>query len=210
MEEDLMIELLTSYGYWGILLLIVAINLLPFASPSNLVIAGAVVYFTSINPAPVALMVAVGATSAKLVHFYLAAVLGRRFNYSNNKLSKYNRMVGQWGALGAFIAAVSPVPDDPVVIPLGLMRYDSLKFTISYFFGKLVIALVGAYGTRAAALKLETLFGTGASIVGSAIISILVVTVLLKTDPSKYREYILKLRKRFGKSQVVDVNEETY
>lgn len=193
------IEFLTSYGYLGILLLVIAINLLPFASPSNLVLAGAIVYFTAMNPAAIAFLVAIGATSAKLIHFYIAAILGKRINYSNDKMGKYSKMLGQWGALGAFIAAATPIPDDPVVIPLGLMRYDSLKFAVSYFLGKLTITLLGAYGAKVAAVRLEMLFGNSVSIVGSVILSILAITILLKMDPSQIRKYVSRLSGRLNK-----------
>jgi membrane protein DedA with SNARE-associated domain len=204
-------EFLTSYGYLGILILVTAINLLPFASPSNLILAGAIVYFTAMNPIAIALLVAIGATSAKLIHFYVAATLGKRVNYSNDKMSKYSKILGQWGALGAFIAAATPIPDDPVVIPLGLMRYSSLKFAVSYFFGKLMITLLGAYGVKVASIGLDTLFGNSASIVGSIILSILAVTILLKTDPSRIRGYISRFSVRSNKGQderPTDINEK--
>jgi membrane protein DedA with SNARE-associated domain len=46
------------------------------------------------------------------------------------------RLLGRYGAIGAFIAAVSPIPDDIVYIPLGLAKYNPLKFAIATFLGK--------------------------------------------------------------------------
>jgi len=197
----LILELLASYGYLGVLLLVLAINLLPFASPSNLFLAGAIAYFTGIGPATVAFLVSTGATSAKLVHYYFAAIIGKRVNSSRGKLAKYGETIGRWGALGAFIAAATPLPDDPVVIPLGLVRYNTLRFVISYFLGKLMITLLGAYIVKATAITLETIFGNSASIAGSIIVSILAITILLKIDPVKMREYVSKLRGKQNKQQ---------
>ena len=45
----------------------------------------------------------------------------------------------------AFIAAASPIPDEPIVIPLGLMKYNPAKFFTAYFLGKLTIAVAGAF-----------------------------------------------------------------
>jgi len=191
----LTIEFVTSYGYLGILLLVVAINLIPFASPSNLVLAGAIVYFTSMNPAIIAALVAVGATLGKLVHFCLASLLGKHIS-PTGRLGKYGRVVGRWGTLGAFVAAATPIPDDPVVIPLGLMRFDTAKFLVAYFFGKLAITFVGAYGVKVVEVELETLLGNQASIAGSVILSILAVTILIKADPSKIKRGISRLRAR--------------
>ena len=192
---------LIALGYVGIFILVFAINLIPFASPSNLVLAGALVYFTNMHPAIVALTVAVSATLAKLSHFYLATYFGKRVNHKTPRLGRYSEILGRWGALGAFIAAASPIPDDPVVIPLGLMRFDALKFVTAYFIGKALITLLGAYGVRVVEVEIETLLGNEASIIGSAILSILAITVLLKMDPSRVREYLSRAQ-RFLQSRL--------
>jgi membrane protein DedA with SNARE-associated domain len=208
-NDELLLDFgfLMSYGYLGILLLVLAINLIPFASPSNLVLAGAVAYFTTINPIAVALIVAIAATLAKLVHYSIAALFGKRMNHSKGKLSKYSQMIGKWGVLGAFIAAATPIPDDPIVIPLGLMRYDFWKFAISYFLGKMTITLLGAYGARAAAINFETLFGNSTAIIASAIVSAVIVSILFKMDPSQIRMYMSKLRGKRNYGQDNPVQE---
>jgi membrane protein DedA with SNARE-associated domain len=194
----MILETLMSLGYIGILALVIAINLLPFASPSNLVLAGVIVYFTGMNPLAVALLVAAGATVAKLVHFRVAAAVGSRVDES--KFGKYGKLLRNWGALGAFVAAATPIPDDPIVIPLGLMKYNIVKFGVSYFLGKLTITLIGAYTARSASLALANLLGDNTAIIGSIVLSILVVTVLMKTDPSNLRSYVSKLLARFRRT----------
>lgn len=188
----MILEPLMSFGYVGILILVTAINLLPFASPSNLVLAGVIVYFTAMNPFAVALVVAAGATVAKLVHFRVAFVVGSRVK--DSKFGKYSRLLRDWGALGAFVAAATPIPDDPIVIPLGLMRYSTVKFGAAYFFGKVTITLIGAYTARSATLALESLLGDNTTIIGSIILSILAVTIILKTDPSNLQACMSKFR----------------
>ncbi|MEM2922580.1 MAG: VTT domain-containing protein [Candidatus Bathyarchaeia archaeon] len=195
-RDLLSVEALMSFGYIGVFILLLAVNLIPFASPSNLVLAGAVVHFTSMNPALAAVLVAVSATFAKLAHFYLAALLGRRFDCRNSRLGRYGEIVGRWGALGAFLAAASPVPDDPVVIPLGLMRTDVMRFSAAYFAGKLIVTALGAYGMKAVELRLETLIGGSASIIGSVVLSVLLITILLRTDPRHIRRLTDRLRSR--------------
>ena len=56
-----------------------------------------------------------------------------------NFLSKY-------GGLAAFIAALLPVPDDLVYIPLGIAKYSIKKFVIFTFFGKLLYGLAVVWG----------------------------------------------------------------
>ena len=54
------------------------------------------------------------------------------------KMIPLQRLLGRYGAIGAFIAAVSPIPDDIVYIPLGLAKYSPWKFAIATFLGKFV------------------------------------------------------------------------
>jgi len=41
-----------------------------------------------------------------------------------------------WGILGAFISALTPIPDDLVYIPLGFAKHNPLKFASTVFAGK--------------------------------------------------------------------------
>lgn len=57
------------------------------------------------------------------------------------------RLLGRYGGIGAFIAAVSPIPDDIVFIPLGLAKYSPWKFAIATFLGKFVLNEIIVLGT---------------------------------------------------------------
>ena len=133
-------------GYFGLLIICFIINMIPFLSPSNMVLAGAAtLLLPEFNPILVGVIVAVSATAAKLIHFFI--VRGSRVVLSEERLqsldSEKNR-VEKWGALALFIAAASPVPDDPLIIYVGLTKYSTVKFTISYFIGKVAVTILGA------------------------------------------------------------------
>ncbi|TFH07574.1 MAG: DedA family protein [Candidatus Thorarchaeota archaeon] len=133
-------------GYLGLLIICFIINMIPFLSPSNMVLAGAaMLLLPGFNPILVGLIVAIAATSAKLIHFLI--VRGSRMVLSEERLlsldSEKNR-VEKWGAFALFIAAASPVPDDPLIIYVGLTKYNTVKFTISYFIGKVAVTILGA------------------------------------------------------------------
>lgn len=133
-------------GYFGLLLICFIINMIPFLSPSNMVLAGAaMLLLPGFNPILVGFIVAIAATTAKLVHFFI--VRGSRMVMSEERLrsldSEKNR-VEKWGALAVFIAAASPVPDDPLIVYVGLTKYNTMKFTISYFIGKVAVTTLGA------------------------------------------------------------------
>lgn len=133
-------------GYFGLLVICFIINMIPFLSPSNMVLAGAaMLLLPGYNPIIVGIIVAVAATTAKLIHFFV--VRGSRVVLSEERLQSLDaekQRVEKWGALALFIAAASPVPDDPLIVYVGLTKYNTVKFTISYFIGKVAVTIAGA------------------------------------------------------------------
>jgi membrane protein YqaA with SNARE-associated domain len=141
-----------SQGYVGLFIICFAINMIPFLSPSNMVLAGAAVLtFSILGPVGITeavligIIVAITATLAKLIHFYV--IRGSRVILSEARLKSLDsekERVEKWGALALFIAAASPVPDDPLIVYVGLTKYNTAKFLISYFTGKVTVTLAGA------------------------------------------------------------------
>ncbi|MFX1604947.1 MAG: VTT domain-containing protein [Promethearchaeota archaeon] len=141
-----------SQGYVGLFIVCFAINMIPFLSPSNMVLAGAAVLtFSILGPVGITealligIVVAITATLAKLIHFYI--VRGSRVILSEERLKSLDsekQRVEKWGALALFIAAASPVPDDPLIVYVGLTKYNTIKFILSYFTGKVAVTIAGA------------------------------------------------------------------
>lgn len=171
-------------------------NLIPFLSPSNIVISGAVgSLFPHFNPLLVGFLVALGASIAKTVHFTLSFFVVKVLNKEKQaKLESYSRnhRFKKLGMIAAFIAAVSPVPDDPIVIPLGLMRYSPIKFFSAYFTGKIIVTVTGAYLGQTASLTLEQYMGNTATIVLSITLTFLITLILIK------KEFFLEKLKAHG------------
>lgn len=190
-------DILTTYGYLGIFLVTLAVNLLPFTSPSNMVLAGAVTFLLpKMNPFLVGLSVALAASMAKTGHYCVASYLSRKGGSKTEKLELYGRSLGKWGALAAFVVAATPIPDDPVVIPLGLTQYSPSKFFVAYFLGKALISVGGAYLGQSAAAAFEKLFPTNEYIAITAVLSVIIVAVLVKVDlqaiASKLKKAVIK------------------
>jgi membrane protein DedA with SNARE-associated domain len=150
-----------------------------------MIIAGAITFLLpAINPFLVGLSVALAASIAKTGHYYIASYVGSKAGNKTEKLQSYGRKLGRWGALAAFVAAATPIPDDPIVIPLGLARYSPIKFFVAYFVGKALISIGGAYLGQRAALTLENLLPTNEYIALTVVLSIVLVVVLVKVDLS--------------------------
>ncbi len=50
--------------------------------------------------------------------------------------------LAKYGSLGSFIAALTPIPpDDIIIILLGISKFTPWKFVVTTFFGKLIVNL---------------------------------------------------------------------
>jgi len=160
-------------GYLGLFVACFIINMIPFLSPSNMVLAGvATLLLPTLGWFPIGVIVAVASTLAKFIHYYV--VRGSRIVLSEKRLQSIDRerqRVEKWGALALFIAAASPVPDDPLIVYVGITEYNIPKFLASYFTGKVAVTLAGALIGYAVGGYFESLPIVIASIALTAIIT---------------------------------------
>ena len=186
-----------------------AFNLIPFAGPSNLLIASTVAI--GLGNADVTTLIIVGflialsAALAKGIHYMVTFfVSGRLSQKRQERLNVDAHKIKKWAFPLLFLVAATPLPDEPVVIPLGLMKYSPMKFFSAYFLGKLTIAITGAFiGLEASKLfsgwfTPEEMFLL--SIVLSIILTVVITIILLKVDLGKLSEKYLH-RKRAQKKE---------
>jgi membrane protein DedA with SNARE-associated domain len=180
-------------------------NLIPFAGPSNLLIASNAA-LTMANPDPatlllIGLIVAFASALAKGVHymvtFFVSGHLGEK---RRQKLDTDAAKIKRWAFPLLFIVAATPVPDEPVVIPLGLMKYNPAKFFGAYFLGKLTIAVAGAFLGNFAGDFLSAWFTPTQtlifSIVFSIVLTVVVTVALFKVDWEKLQSKFIKPKKQ--------------
>ncbi len=180
------LENLLTLGYFGVYLFSLVLNMIPFLGPSNLIIAGAIgSLFPSFNSIIVGFLIALGASTAKTIHFGISFLAGdiiknrrkARVVDEKNKSVHY-----KYAMLALFIAAASPIPDDPIVIPLGLARYNPLKFFLAYFTGKATITIAGAYFGKQFGLTLDEYLGQEATIIISIILTVIITIIIMKKE----------------------------
>jgi membrane protein YqaA with SNARE-associated domain len=183
----LLIELLS------ILLVSFGVNMIPFASPSNLLVASSAALLVDSDPLSIGVLVALGATSAKLIHYAISFFVGKHVGEEHRKrLETAAAKTRRWAPLAVFIAAATPIPDDPVIIPLGLMKYSPAKFAISYFAGKLLVAVAGAFLGGVGEQLLSGYVSQVVLAINSIVLTIAIAVVLLKVDLSRIGEQVLK------------------
>lgn len=83
---------------------------------------------------------AILSTAAKQIIF-MVSFGGRKIinKKTRMRMRPFERLVKRYGAAAAFVAAATPIPDDLVYVPLGLAKYNPLRFFIATFTGKVVL-----------------------------------------------------------------------
>jgi membrane protein DedA with SNARE-associated domain len=184
---DLLLVLLTSFGF----------NLIPFAGPSNLLIASnAAILLGTSDPlvlVAVGFLVAFGASFAKGLHYIITFFVGKHLKgKQRERLDADAVKLKRWAFWLLFAAAATPIPDEPIVIPLGLMKYSPAKFFTAFFLGKLSITIVGAFLGAWGGKALSEWLSPELTVVLSIVLTVVVTVILLKVDVGKLAEKYLR------------------
>lgn len=127
-------------GYLGILIVSFIGSLIPFIPIPYFPLLITASFNSNFNPHLIALVSAVGVVAAKTIIFF-ASYYGRKVLSESTKkrMLPLQRLVSRYGWFGAFVAALTPIPDDLVYIPLGLAKYNPWKFATATFAGKIIM-----------------------------------------------------------------------
>ena len=174
------------YDLLGVLLTSFGLNLIPFAGPSNLLIATNAALMTQADPWTLGFLIAVGSASAKLIHYVLTFFAGRFVGEKRRKiLDAEAQRIKPWAFIALLLASATPIPDDPIIIPLGLLKYNPIKFYLAVFLGKLSITVFGAYLGKSGQNFFLPLINQPTIIAISILVTIVVTILLLKVDLTK-------------------------
>jgi len=186
--SEFIIDLIVR-GHLGLFLAALLLNLAPVA-PSNMVVAGMASFLLPwIDWISIGFIVAVAATTSKSIHYWL--VRSSRIMLSEERLRQLDaekQRVEKWGAFALFLAAASPMPDDPVIVYVGFTEYSALKFVVSYFSGKVLVTLAGAY----IGYTIGGLFSSLPMAIASVGLTVIITLYLLFRERSKEESSILE------------------
>jgi membrane protein YqaA with SNARE-associated domain len=188
-----------QYGYFGVFLLsllgassiIIPIPYMPF-----LYLMG-----SFMDPFLIAVTGGLGSAIGELSG-YLAGYYGRHMisEERKRKMSFAVKIFSHYGPLAIFIFAFTPLPDDCLFIPLGIMRYNLVKTIVPCVLGKVLMCFIVAMGGKMSISFIANLFGEGAgewgiigTMIGTTALLIAVMVVMLKVDWEKiFMKYIAK------------------
>lgn len=130
----------TELGYIGIILISFVSSLIPFIPVPYFPVLITASFNANFNPHIISIISALGIVGAKTIIFFIS-YYGRKIlsDKTKKRMRPLQNLVSRYGWFGAFIAALTPVPDDLVYIPLGLAKYNPWKFATATFAGKFLM-----------------------------------------------------------------------
>jgi membrane protein YqaA with SNARE-associated domain len=186
--NDWLRSIALQYGYLGIFVasFLGAVSIvIPVPYTILIVMMGKI-----LNPIFLALSAGLGAALGEMFG-YMLGYYGRAVisDERKRKVDYILKIFKRYGSLAIFIFALTPLPDDLILIPLGIMHYSFIKAFIPCFLGKIVMSLILAYGGRLSISFIEIIFGgeEGSiwAMMATTILLIAIIIVMLKVDWEK-------------------------
>jgi membrane protein YqaA with SNARE-associated domain len=192
--EHWLIAFATQYSYLGVFIisLVGAMSIfIPIPYTVVIFILGGLQAFDPFLIAVAAgLGSAIGEFSGYLLGLGGRRVIGDKYKKRMNFLTK---LFKKYGSIAIFIFALTPLPDDLLFIPLGVMRYSLPRAFIPALLGKFSSNLIIAYSGRLSLEIVKTFFGVegeGTSLLVGTIIGVILLVIvfiiMFKLDWEKY------------------------
>ena len=104
------------------------------------------------------------------------------------------KLFDRYGPLAIFMFALTPLPDDVLFIPLGILKYKFYKAFIPALIGKLAMLFILVYFGRLWGDILLSIFGEGGNLIGMIVTTaalIIVIVGLYRIDWEKvFKKYV--------------------
>lgn len=140
-------DLALHYGYLGVFFASLAGSVIPFLPVPYLIVV--VLLSNTLDPLVLGVAAGIGGALGKATSYFLGRS-GYQIAGSGTKknLEFLGRYIGKYGDLGVFIFAVSPLPDDVYLIPLGMVKFPFWRFMAINTAGKIILSTAVAYFGR--------------------------------------------------------------
>ena len=149
---------------------------------------------------------AIGEFSGYLLGVYGVKMISKE---RRRKMEFMVKVFSSWGPLAIFVFALTPLPDDLLFIPLGMMRYSLVRAFIPALAGKISMNFIVAYGGRITNDTIKIFFGgsegdliaTVLTAVIAIVLLIIILVIMLKLDWEKiYYKHVEKGEKKKDES----------
>lgn len=189
----------TQYSYLGIFLISLLGSMSLFVPIPYTIVIFTLGGLPGFEPLWIAIAAGLGSAVGEFSG-YLIGVGGRKAigQKYRKKMDFLMKLFKKFGPIAIFIFALTPLPDDLLFIPLGVMRYSLIRAFIPALIGKFFSNLIIAYSGKWSLEIISELFGLegeGSSfIIGTVIgiiLMIIVIVIMFKVDWEKrFSKYI--------------------
>lgn len=180
-------EMVANYGYFGAFFISLFGNFTIFFPVPFVVTIYA--FGAVLNPFLLGVTCGLGSTVGEF-SAYMIGRGGRRVleDRYGERLRGAKLLVQRYGALAIFLFALLPLPDDLILIPLGILRYDLRKAIFSMVIGKMIMCLSVAYAGKYSYEIVREVFKSSGYLGGIASVILLVVIMiaLVKIDWTRF------------------------
>ena len=181
---SLLYEFAVRYGYFGAFIISTVGNftvVFPVPYAITVYMLGAV-----LNPLALGVICGLGAAVGN-VSAYFVGTLSHKLAESRygDKLNAVSILLDRYGPIILFVFSALPLPEDLVLILLGMVGYDVFKTVFICFLGKTVMCILLAYAGRYSLIFIKTLFASETGIAGvlAAIALLILITIaVIKLD----------------------------
>jgi len=199
-------NLAVQYGYFGIFLIsfIGAVSIF-FPIPYTVIIFA---LGNTFEPLYIAVVAGIGSAVGEFSGYLLG--LGGRKVISGRYKEKMEFLVkvfNKFGPVAIFLFALTPLPDDLLFIPLGVMRYSIVRAFVPALIGKFCMNLIVAYSGRFSIQIIRDIFGVESDWVSALIgmvlavvLLVIVFVIMFKVDWEKYFEKYVAEEEDSGKN----------
>ena len=191
---DWMDQFAVQYGYLGAFFISLIGSMSVFVPIPYTIIIFTMGGISTFEPIWIAVAAGLGSSVGEFSG-YLIGVGGRKVisDKYRKKMDFLMKLFKKYGPIAIFVFALTPLPDDLLFIPLGVMRYSLLRAFIPALLGKFFSNLIIAYSGRWSLEIISSLFGLdgeGSSLIVGTLIGLLlmiiVIIIMFKLDWEKY------------------------
>lgn len=182
-------DIALQYGYIGIFFMsFIGASSVIIPIPYTLIIF----YLGSLqvlDPFLIAISGGAGSAVGEFVGYFLG-YFGRAVvsEERQKKLNYILKLFSRYGALTIFLFALTPLPDDLLFIPLGMMRYSFVKAFVPCLLGKMLMCFILAYGGHMSIGIIKAILGGEGgplTMIASTVLLIIVIVAMFKIDWEK-------------------------
>lgn len=182
-------EIAIQYGYLGVFLIsLFGASSIVFPIPYTVIIF-TIGSLHILDPLLIAISGGLGSAGGEFFGYFLG-YFGRTVVSEDRKrkMDYILRVFSRYGSISIFIFALTPLPDDLLFIPLGIMRYSFLKAFVPCLLGKILMCSILAYGGYLSIGFIKNILGDAGGVwttVASAILLAAVIVIMFKVDWEK-------------------------